>query len=307
MTTINSAPDSGLADGGVPSSRRTRRLDRRSRRGTRSVWREPLGLIGFVVLALWLLVAVLAPLLQTHDPLVQDNTPFLPPSGAHWFGTDELGRDVYSRVLAGARLSIPMAVLLVTLSLVIGTVVGATAGYLGGKIETLIMRVTDLFFAFPAIILAMALVAALGPDLRNAVLAIVVVSWPSYARVSRGLVLSARNADYVLAARLLGLSGRRALIREVGPNVAGPILVLGALDLGTAVLLLSGLSFLGLGTRPPTAEWGAMVAEGAAYFDKWWIGVFPGLAILTVVLAFNFLGDTVRDALDPRTARAIGS
>jgi peptide/nickel transport system permease protein len=302
MTTINNAPDSTLAEGGVPVE-----TGRRRRRGTRSVWREPLGLVGFVVLAVWVLVALLSPVLQTHDPLAQDNAPFLGPSGEHWFGTDELGRDVYSRVLAGARLSIPLAVLLVTLSLVVGTVVGSTAGYFGGKVETVIMRVTDLFFAFPAIILAMAMVAALGPDLHNAVLAIVVVSWPSYARVSRGLVLSAREADYVLSARLLGVSGRRALLREVGPNVAGPILVLGALDLGTAVLLLSGLSFLGLGTRPPTPEWGSMVAEGAMYFDKWWIGVFPGLAILTVVLAFNFLGDTVRDALDPRTARAIGT
>ncbi len=188
-----------------------------------------------------------------------------------------------------------------------GTTVGSIAGYFGGAVESVIMRITDLFFAFPAIILAMALVAALGPALHNAVLAIVVVSWPQYARVSRSLVLSARSAEYVQAARLLGISGRRALIREVGPNVAGPILVLGALDLGTAVLLLSGLSFLGLGTRPPTPEWGSMVAEGAANFDKWWIGLFPGLAILTVVLAFNFLGDTLRDAMDPRTARAIGS
>jgi peptide/nickel transport system permease protein len=195
--------------------------------------------------------------------------------------------------------------LLVACSLAIGSVLGAAAGYFGGWLETVVMRTADLVFAFPAIILAMAVVAALGPDLTNAVLAIVVVSWPSYARVARGLVLSSRNADYVLAARLLGSSGRRSLLVDVTPNVAGPLLVLATLDIGNAALLLSGLSFLGLGARPPTAEWGAMVASGATNFDKWWLGLFPGLAILTLVLAVNFLGDTLRDALDPRTARTV--
>ncbi len=301
MTTINNIPDSTVTLGQPPVP------VTRPRRATRSVWRQSLGVIGIAVLAVWVLVAIFAPLLEPYDPLAQDFGLLTAPSRAHWFGTDELGRDVFSRVLAGSRISIPLALLLVVLSMVVGVLVGSIAGYYGGWVETAIMRITDLFFAFPAIILAMAVVAALGADLHNAVLAIVVVSWPSYARVSRSLVLSARGADYVLAARLLGASGRRALFREVRPNVAGPILVLGALDLGNAVLLLSGLSFLGLGTRPPTAEWGSMVSEGATNFDKWWIGTFPGLAILTVVLAFNFLGDTIRDALDPRTARAIGS
>lgn len=302
MTTINNYPDSSMADGGHPPAPAVP-----SRRATRSVWRQPLGIVGMVVLASWVVVAVFAPLLEPHNPLAEDYGLLKGPSGANWFGTDELGRDVFSRVIAGTRISIPLAVLLVVLSMVIGVVVGAVAGYFGGVIESAIMRITDLFFAFPAIILAMGVVAALGADLHNAVLAIVIVSWPSYARVSRSLVLAARGADYVLAARLLGASGRTALFREIRPNVAGPLLVLGTLDLGNAVLLLSGLSFLGLGTRPPTAEWGSMVADGANNFDKWWIGVFPGLAILTVVLAFNFLGDTVRDALDPSTARAIGS
>lgn len=303
MTTINNIPDSAVADGGHPLEPSAAP----GRRSTRSVWRQPLGLIGMAVLAFWVVVAVIAPWIEPFDPLAQDFPLLSGPSGAHWFGTDELGRDVLSRVIAGARVSIPLAVVLIIASMIVGVLIGSVAGYFGGGVESVIMRVTDLFFAFPAIILAMAVVAALGPDLINAVLAIVVVSWPAYARVSRSLVLSTRGADYVTAARLLGESGRQALFREVRPNVAGPILVLGALDLGNAVLLLSGLSFLGLGTRPPQAEWGSMVSEGAMNFDKWWIGLFPGLAILTVVLAFNFLGDTVRDALDPRTARAIGS
>ncbi len=302
MTTINSLPDSTLDEIPPPPP-----VSRNRGRVTRSVWRQPLGIIGAVIILFWILVAIFAPLLEPYDPLAQNFDTLQPPSGTNWFGTDELGRDVLSRVIAGSRLSVPIAVMLVIASMVIGVLFGSIAGYFGGVVESAVMRTTDLFFAFPAIILAMAVVAALGPDLQNAVLAIVIVSWPSYARVSRSLVLSARNADYVLAARLLGASGRLALFREVRPNIAGPIFVLGALDLGNAVLLLSGLSFLGLGTRPPTAEWGSMVSEGAMNFDKWWIAMFPGLAILTVVLAFNFVGDTIRDALDPRTARAIGS
>jgi peptide/nickel transport system permease protein len=271
-----------------------------------SAWRQPLAVVGIVVVAGWALLALAAPLLTSVGPDDQLAKRLQAPSGAHWFGTDELGRDVFTRVLYGARLSIPLALLLVALSLVIGVALGALAGYYGRWVEAVVMRTADLVFAFPAIILAMAVVAALGADLRNAVLAIVVVSWPAYARVARGLVLSARESDYVLAARLLGSSARRSLVVDIRPNVAGPLLVLATLDLGNAVLLLSGLSFLGLGARPPTAEWGAMVAAGANNFDKWWLGLFPGLAILTVVLAFNFLGDTLRDALDPRSARAVG-
>jgi ABC-type dipeptide/oligopeptide/nickel transport system permease subunit len=301
MTTIDSAFESPRIEGTPPPESVAR-----SRKAVKSVWRRPLSLIGIGILAFWAIIAVFAPLLEPANPLAQQYPLLQAPSGKHWFGTDELGRDVLSRVIAGARISVPLAVLLVVLSMVIGVLLGSTASYFGGWIESVIMRLTDLFFAFPPIILAMAVVAALGPGLQNAVLAIVVVNWPSYARVSRSLVISARSAEYVLAARLLGASGRGALWREIRPNVAGPILVLGALDLANAVLLLSGLSFLGLGTRPPTAEWGSMVAEGAMNFDKWWIGMFPGLAILTVVLAFNFVGDTLRDAIDPRTARAIG-
>lgn len=268
-------------------------------------WRKPLAVVGLVVAAAWLVVVLAAPLLAPHDPLSQEFPRLQAPSGAHWFGTDELGRDVLSRVLFGARLSIPLTLLLVVMSVVIGGLLGACAGYFGRWLDETIMRVADLVFAFPTVILAMAVAASLGASLRNAVLAVLVVSWPAYARVTRGLVLGIRSREFVISGRLLGFSAWRSLRTDVLPNVTGPVLVLATLDIGTQLLLLSGLSFLGLGAKPPTAEWGSMVASATHVFDKWWVGVFPGLAILTVVLAFNFLGDTMRDALDPRTARAI--
>lgn len=271
----------------------------------RSPWRQPLAIIGLAVLAIWIVVAVFAPLIAPQDPLAQKSVQLLSPSSGHWMGTDELGRDVLSRVVFGARVSLPLAVLLVAISFLIGSVLGAIAGFFGGWIDAVIMRLADLVFAFPGIILAMAIAAALGPQLRNAVLAVVVVSWPAYARLVRGLVLSARSSQYVTSSRLLGSSSVRTLFVDIRPNIAGPMTVMAALDIGSAVLLLSGLSFLGLGAQPPSAEWGAMVSAGAQNFDKWWIGLFPGLAILTVVLAVNFIGDTLRDALDPRTARVI--
>jgi peptide/nickel transport system permease protein len=268
----------------------------------RPAWRQPLALVGAAIAVAWLLAAILAPLLSPHDPLAQLSQPFEAPSREHLFGTDELGRDVLSRVIHGARISLPLALLLVALATAIGGVLGAVAGYFRGVVDGLIMRSTDLVFAFPAIILAMVVTAVLGRGVRNAVLAIVVVAWPAYARVVRGLVLSIGDSEYVQSSRLLGSSARRALVREVLPNIAGPVLVLATLDLGNAILLLSGLSFLGLGAQPPDPEWGSMVATGTQYFQFWWIGTFPGLAIFSAVLAFNFLGDSLRDAFDPQTA-----
>ncbi|MDX6452263.1 MAG: peptide/nickel transport system permease protein [Gaiellaceae bacterium] len=278
------------------------------RRGplTSTAWRHPLAITGLVIAGAWIFIAIFAPWLAPHDPLAQSASSFVPPSWGHFFGTDELGRDVFSRVLYGARLSIPLALLLVTLALLIGGTLGAIAGYFGGIVDGFVMRSADLVFAFPAIILAMVVTAALGPTVRNAVLALVIVSWPSYARVVRGLVLSVGEAEYVQSARLLGKSARRTLLRDILPNVFGPVLVLATLDLGNAVLLLAGLSFLGLGAQPPQPEWGAGVAEGTQYFQYWWIGTFPGLAIFTVVLAFNFLGDSLRDALDPQSSWSQG-
>jgi len=270
----------------------------------RPVWRRPLAIAGASIAIMWIVVALFAPLIAPYDPLAQTFTALQPPSLDHPFGTDELGRDVLSRVIYAARVSIPLAILLVTLAAAIGGVLGAIAGYFRGLTDGAVMRVTDLVFAFPAIILAMVVTAVLGRGLRNAVLAIVIVAWPAYARIVRGLVLSIGDSEYVQSARLLGVSSKRTLFRDVLPNVAGPVLVLMTLDLGTAILLLSGLSFLGLGAQPPNPEWGSMVATGTQYFQQWWIGTFPGLAIFTAVIAFNFLGDSLRDFFDPSSASA---
>jgi peptide/nickel transport system permease protein len=279
------------------------RLRGRGRRGRlRPAWRQPLAVVGTVIAVGWLVVAIFAPYIAPHDPLAQIYPSAQSPSGAHLFGTDELGRDVLSRVVAGSRISVPIALLLVSLAALIGGLIGGLAGYFRGLVDGVSMRVVDLVFAFPPIILAMVVAAVLGRGLRNAALAIVVVAWPSYARVVRGLVLSVGDTEYVESARLLGSSARRTLFRDVLPNVAGPVLVLATLDLANAILLLSGLSFLGLGAQPPDAEWGSMVAEGAQYFQWWWVGTFPGLAIFTAVLAFNFLGDSLRDLFDPQTS-----
>ena len=270
------------------------------RRLLRQMRKRPLVALGVAIIVVWLLVALFAPLVSPHDPNLQNFTAGQPPSGAHPFGTDELGRDVLSRVIYGSRISLPLASLIVVLSLVIGITLGVIAGYFRGAADGLIMRTTDLVFAFPAILLAFVVTASLGKGLQNAVLALVIVSWPAYARVTRGLVLTIGDSEYVASARLLGASSRRTIVRDVLPNFIGPVIVLAMLEVASAVLLLSGLSFLGLGAQPPTADWGGMAAEGVDYFQYWWMSTFPGIAIFTVVLAFNFVGDGLRDIFDPR-------
>ncbi len=264
-------------------------------------WSAPLGIAGAAVALAWIVVAIIAPLIEPHDPLAQ-NLPILQaPGNGTLMGTDELGRDVFSRVVAGAGVTIPLALLLVVMAVLVGAILGAMAGFFGRWVDELIMRVTDLVMAFPTVILAMVIAAALGASLLNAVFAALIVSWPSYARLTRGLVLGLRRSNYVVSGQLLGFSPLRSLSRDIAPNILGPVLVLASLDIGTAILLLSGLSFLGLGAKPPTAEWGSMVSDAIQNFDSWWLGLFPGLAILTVVVAFNFVGDALRDALDPRS------
>ena len=270
-----------------------------------SPWRQPLAVIGVTILTIWVLVAIFAPFIAPANPIAQNYKELLAPNSHNWFGTDSVGRDILSRVVYGARITLPLSIMLVILAMIVGTIIGAIAGYFGGWVDATLMRLTDVVLAFPGIILAMAVAAALGAELRNAVFAVVLVAWPTYARLVRGLILSSKNADYVTSSRLLGASTTRALFVDLRPNISGPVFVLAALEAGNGMLLLSGLSFLGLGARPPSAEWGAMVSAGANNFDKWWIAVFPGLAILTGVLAFNFLGDALRDILDPRTAKAL--
>ena len=263
--------------------------------------KNPLLVIGVAVIIGWLVVAALAPQLAPYAPLAQKVSDRLQaPNPVHAWGTDELGRDIYSRVLYGARITIPAGVVVIVIGSLIGTVVGAVAGYLGGKWDETIMRLTELFMAFPTIILAMAVTAALGPDIRNAIIALVVVWWPSYARLVRGLVLKVKYNEYVEAAHCVGATGPYILWRTIMPNCVAPTLVLTTLDIGNAILAFAGLSFLGLGPEPTSPEWGRMVAVGIDYFDQWWTWLFPGLAIASLVIAFNFIGDGLRDIFDPR-------
>jgi peptide/nickel transport system permease protein len=274
-------------------------LPLRRRRLSPGRWSAPLGIAGAVVAVAWIVIAVIAPFIAPHDPLAQNLPVLQAPGHGTLMGTDALGRDVFSRLLAGASVTIPLSLLLVGMSVLIGAILGAIAGFFGRGVDEVIMRITDLVMAFPTVILAMVVAAALGASLFNAVLAALIVSWPSYARLTRGLVLGLRSSNYVISGQLLGFSAFTSLRRDVAPNIVGPILVLASLDIGSAILLLSGLSFLGLGAKPPTAEWGSMVSDAIHNFDAWWLGVFPGLAILTVVIAFNLVGDALRDALDP--------
>lgn len=262
-------------------------------------WRTPLGVIGTVIAAAWIIVAFTAQWWVPFAPNAQVLPRLQEPGIDTLLGTDGNGRDILSRLMTGATVSLPLALMLVIAAMIIGTVIGAVAGYFGGWVDETLMRITDLFMAFPTVILAMVVAASLGPSLFNAVIAAIVVSWPQYSRVTRSIVLGLRGQNYVIAGRLLGHSPLRTLFVDILPNIAGPMLVLATLDIGAAILLLSGLSFLGLGAQPPTAEWGSMISSAMQNFDAWWLGVFPGLAILTVVLAFNFLGDAMRDVLDP--------
>jgi peptide/nickel transport system permease protein len=266
--------------------------------------RWALGLGGAAIVLLWVGVSLLAPGLAPYPARQVDVLARLqPPSAAHPFGTDPLGRDVLSRVLVGARVSLPAGFVVVVVAAGFGTLYGGVAAYAGSKVEELQMRVTDLFLSFPPLLLAMAIAAALGKGVVNTVVAMAVVWWPKYARLARSLVLVQRSLDYVEAARALGQGAARTLLRHVIPNAAGPVVVLLALDVGNAMITFAGLSFLGLGVVPPTPEWGAMVSEGQVLIEQWWVSTFPGLAIFSVVVGFNFLGDALRDWLDPRAAR----
>jgi peptide/nickel transport system permease protein len=260
------------------------------------------------VIALIALASLLAPLLSPF-PAQGGGTPhieskFEPPSTTHLFGTDNLGRDVLSRVLYGGRISLLIGVAVVALSAGVGTPLGALAGYVGGRIDEIIMRVTDVFLAFPPLLLAIAVAAALGPSLTNAVVAIAITWWPWYARIARGQASSLRRRHFVDAARAIGVKDRDIVRRHILPNLVTPVVVQATLDVGSAILTGAALSFIGLGVQPPLTDWGLMVSDGRVYFmTRWWFALFPGLAIFVVVMAFNLLGDSVRDLVDPRLGR----
>lgn len=262
--------------------------------------RSPLVIIGLLIVAFWILVALFAPVLATHEPLKQNVIERLqPPSEVHRLGTDELGRDMYSRVIYGTHITVPAGLLVILIGGLSGSLLGAVAGYLGGIWDELLMRFTELFMAFPTIILAMAVAAALGPSIQNTIIALVLVWWPTYARMMRGLVLNVKSKQYVEATRSIGAPHFYILFRTVVPNCISPLVVLTTLDIGNAILTFAGLSFLGLGPDPTSPEWGRMVAVGIDYFDQWWMWLFPGLAIASLVMALNFIGDGLRDISDP--------
>jgi peptide/nickel transport system permease protein len=269
-------------------------------------WLRRYGLasLGAAVILVWGLVALLAPVIAPDPPAVVDVANRLkPPSDLHWLGTDVLGRDVFSRLLYGARTSLAVGFTVVLLASLFGTLLGGIAAYARGWVEEVLMRTTDLIFCFPPIILAMAIAAALGIGTRNTVIAMLVVWWPKFARLARSLVLGQRAQEYVAAAQVIGFGPVHILLRQILPNALGPLIVLVTLDLGNAILVFAGLSFLGLGVVPPTPEWGSMVSEGRELVNQWWVATFPGLAILSVVIGFNFMGDGIRDWLDPHAHR----
>jgi peptide/nickel transport system permease protein len=269
-------------------------------------WLRRYGLasLGALIILAWVAVAIFAPLLARHAPDVVDvNQRLRPPSASHWLGTDALGRDVFARLLYGSRISLTTGVIVVVLAAAFGTLVGGIAAYARGKLEELIMRITDLVLCFPPIILALAIAAALGIGAVNTIIAMLVVWWPKFARLARSLIIVQRSQEYVEAAVVVGLSPARILIRHIIPNSIGPLIVLVTLDIGNAIITFAGLSFLGLGVVPPTPEWGSMVSEGRELIEQWWVAAFPGLAILTIVVGFNFLGDGIRDWLDPKSRR----
>jgi peptide/nickel transport system permease protein len=271
------------------------------KRSVRLIQQHPIGFIGVVILCFVLGVAILAPVLAPYDPASQAARRLLPPSADHLMGTDELGRDVFSRIVYGARTSLYVGLLSVSLAVLLGVTTGLLAGFLGGTFDNVVMRVVDIIFAFPTLVLAIVIAGLLGPSLTNAMIAIAVVFSPSFARVARGSVLSVKNEVYIEAARVTGGTEGHVMLRHVLPNIMAPLVVLATLSLSLAILAEAGLSFLGLGTQPPNPAWGSMLSQGRRFMElSPGLAIFPGLAIMITVMAFNFLGDGLRDALDPR-------
>ena len=286
-----------------PGSRRQARLGA-AYRGWLAFRGNGLAMVGLGIVLALILAALLAPVLAAHSPYDQDLTARLrPPSAAHWFGTDELGRDILSRLLHGARVTLLIVGLVVVIVGPLGLAVGTIAGYAGGWLDVALMRVTDVFLAFPRLVLALAFVAALGPGIENAVIAIAITAWPPYARLARAETLAVRRSDFIAAARLAGASPARIVWGHVVPLCLSSVIVRLTLDMAGIILTAAGLGFLGLGAQPPMPEWGSMISTGRQYMlDAWWVAAVPGLAIVVVSLGFNLLGDGLRDLLDPKQA-----
>jgi peptide/nickel transport system permease protein len=288
-----------------PQSRRQASMGR-IYTGWRNFARNRLAVVGLCTVLLLVVIAALAPWLAPASPTAGDlgNARLLAPSATHWFGTDDQGRDILSRLIYGSRITLYVVVLVAILAAPIGLLVGTAAGYAGGWVDAVLMRITDIFLAFPRLILALAFVAALGPGIENAVIAIAITSWPPYARIARAETLSIRQADYISAVRLLGASPVRIVLRHIVPLCLSSVIVRVTLDMAGIILTAAGLGFLGLGAQPPMPEWGAMIANGRAYvLDQWWVAAAPGAAIFIVSLGFNLLGDGLRDALDPKAVK----
>ncbi len=272
----------------------------------RQLMRDPLAGTGLTLVGLLVLAAVFAPLLTSLDPAAVDATRRLEtPSAEHLLGTDELGRDLFSRVLFGARWSLGIAGLATLVVMIIGVIIGVISGYYGGVLDTLVMRVVDVLLAFPSLVLYLAIVGTLGPGVKNVFFALIAISWAGYARIVRGLVLSARERDFVRASLALGANDRRLMVRHILPNVVSPVVVLASLQAGGMILALAALGFFGLGAQPPTPEWGTMINQSRLYLQSApMLMLAPGLAISLAVLGFNLLGDGLRDVLDPRVGRS---
>lgn len=285
----------------APRSRLQARFGR-TYRGWLTFRRNPMAVLGLAIVLSLVAVALVAPWVSPHSPFEQDLARRLqPPSAAHWLGTDELGRDIASRLLHGARTTLGIVLLVAVLVAPVGLLVGTAAGFLGGWVDGTLMRVTDIFLAFPRLILALAFVAALGPGIENAVIAIACTAWPPYARIARAETLTIRSSDFIAAVRLQGASAARIIWGHVVPLCTSSLIVRVTLDMAGIILTAAGLGFLGLGAQPPLPEWGAMISSGRKFLlDQWWVATMPGIAIFIVSLGFNLFGDGLRDVLDPK-------
>lgn len=293
-----------LYDLTLSAQKRQDRGDSQWRIASRHFKKSKIALSGLVILVLMYVIALLAPLLAPYDPIAQTDivaTSFLAPNGEHWLGTDRFGRDILSRILYGARISLAIGFIATLISITLGTMLGAIAGYFGGKIDAVLMRFTDMVLAFPRLVLLIMIVALFQPSIMVIIIVLGLTQWPGTSRIVRGDVLSLREREYIQAAHALGMGKARIIFRHLIPNVLAPVIVTATLGIGNTIVMEAGLSFLGLGVQPPTPSWGSMVSEGRdSLLNAWWVATFPGLTIVMTVLAFNLVGDGLRDALDPR-------